>query len=324
MFRLAPLLVFLICALMFISGTRYFAPSPLDLLLGARIGVERRVEITIVQPPRQIEANESLSEEANETSRNADNGALSDLDNLDNLNDLNDLGALGALTQEETQDLPAQTEQPITPQPTKQDALQKLLNGLGYPFASGDLQKRSCANGQTCAINGVLRGLNFSELYCRAVAFSNGREMPKYAPSPSQNFETLQFWLSKRPAGLDAIYLVSDPFVLSGSLFTEKGALQGSLSLSYNARWRFPCEMSESWQSVSLPLRCVARRRQASLDCSLDLRALIESLSGVAAKASEPARRKQIDELHENLQEQFKRRVRERPNIEEIDLRYLF
>jgi hypothetical protein len=275
--------------------------------MGVKRSEERRIEIAIVNAPRQIETNETAIAEEYATPPP----------------DANETASAVEPPQEAIAMPPATPVEPPY-SPPKLDGLQRTLIGLGYPFANGDLQKSSCANGQTCAVNGVLHGLNFAELYCRAVAFSQGREMPKYAPSASQNFETMQFWLSKKPAGLDAIYLVSDPFALSGSLFADRGALKGSLSLSYSARWRFPCEMSESWQSVALPLRCVARRRQPSLDCSLDLRALIESLSGVAAKASEPTQRKQIDQLHENLQEQFKRRIRERPNIEEIDLRYLF
>ncbi|MDR1452118.1 MAG: hypothetical protein LBI57_07310 [Helicobacteraceae bacterium] len=299
--RLVPPLILFVCALLFISGGRYFSPAPLDLILGASAKKERRVEITIINAPAQNEANETYEGqvEANESD---------------------------ASSQDEARTIDENNAPPPTSQAAsaRSDGLQTLLANLGYPFADGSLQKSACASGQTCVVNGVLRGLNFSELYCRAVAFSRGREMPKYAPSPSQSFEVMQFWSSRRPTGLDAIYLVSEPFTLSGSLFSERGTLKGSLSLSFNARWRFPCEMSESWQSVSLPLRCVAKRGQSSLDCSLDLRALIESLSGVAAKASEPTRQKQIDELRENLQEQFKRRVRERPNIEEIDLRYLF
>ncbi|MDR0664544.1 MAG: hypothetical protein LBF86_03380 [Helicobacteraceae bacterium] len=302
MFRLTPPLVLLFCVLLFILGANRFAPAPLDLLFS-----RSRVEIAIVRAPPKaqfyaLEENATLSDEINAT----------DAESVGEAN----------LSQEPSVVYEPLIEEPPTPK--KMDGLQRLLTNFGYPFASGDLQKRACASGQTCAANGVLRGLNFSELYCKAAAFSKGREMPKYAPSPSQSFEAMQFWLSKRPAGMDAIYLASDPFVLSGSLYEERGALKGSLSLSYNARWRFPCEISEGWQNVALPLRCAVRRRQNALDCSLDLRALIESLSGVAAKTSEPARQRQVKELQENLQEQFKHRVRERPNIEEIDLRYLF
>ncbi|MDR2152871.1 MAG: YeaH/YhbH family protein [Helicobacteraceae bacterium] len=319
MYRLAPLIVFLVCVLLFISGARHFAPSPLELLLGRGERVEIKTIKTRIAAPQEIVVK---SAETNETAEiNASAAEIvetteTDADSIDADLPLEPIDANAPPTEE--------IAPPNPPTPPKLDALQKLLTNLGYPFASGDLQTKSCANGQTCAIDGVLRGLNFSELYCRAAAFAHGREMPKYAPNPTQSFEALQFWLSKKPVGLDAIYLASEPFVLSGSLYTERGALKGALSLSYNARWRFPCNIDEGWQNVSLPLRCAVRRWQNALDCSLDLRALIESLSGVAAKASEPERKKQIDDLRENLQEQFKHRIRERPNIEEIDLRYLF
>ncbi|MDR2034719.1 MAG: hypothetical protein LBP89_08855 [Helicobacteraceae bacterium] len=304
MYRLIPLLAFLLCVLFFISGTRY-SPSPLSLFLGQR-NIGKKVEIIVINDRNLsvIEANATQEIEGNETSEIA-------------TQESRDSTAIESQTD-------SRQEQSHTEQAQKKDPLETLLFNFGYPFASGAIEKNSCSNGQTCAQNGVLRGINFSQLYCRAVAFSKGREMPRFAAEPSQSFESFQFWLSRRPAGMDAIYLVSDPFVLSGSLFVERGVLRGALTLNLSSKWRFPCEMSEGWQSVSLPLRCAVRRGQNSLDCSLDLRALIESLSGVAAKTSEPQQKVEIDELRENLQDRFKNRIREHPNIQEIDLRDLF
>ncbi|MDR3347715.1 MAG: hypothetical protein LBN32_03780 [Helicobacteraceae bacterium] len=205
------------------------------------------------------------------------------------------------------------------------DELLAMLSKNGYPFATGNLVL-GCADGQICAEHGELLGVNFPELYCRASAFAKGQDMPKTAVRLKQSYESLEFWLSHTPMGINAIYLVSDPFVLSGDMTQSGDALEGELTLALNADWNFSCKMDRIWQGIDLPLLCNVKKNSA-LHCALNLKKLIGSLSGVAAKTTQTEQKEQIRTLHDNLQErekQFRDRVRERPNIEEIDLRPLF
>ena len=218
----------------------------------------------------------------------------------------------------------AQPQQPTRSAPN--DDLSRLLAQFGYPFASGSFQKELCSEGMTCAKNGVIYGVNFPDLYCRAAAFSKGETMPRRTQNRTQKYEQFQFWLSQNRSGMDAIYIVSEPFLLSGNLIASRNELRGDLTLAMIADWRFPCKMDEGWRSVELPLHCAAAKN-GELSCSLDLKKLIESLSGVAAKATETTQRNEINQLSRDLQEQrrlYQNRKKERPEIEEIDLRNLF
>ncbi|GHS89840.1 hypothetical protein FACS189487_10820 [Campylobacterota bacterium] len=220
---------------------------------------------------------------------------------------------------------------PISPQidplqidPLQIDHLRPILGEIGYPFASGEIQKRGCSNNQVCAVSGVIRGIDFEEFYCRAAAFAGGQQMPKFNPAPVQNYEVMQFWRSRRPFGLDAIYVKSDEFILSGSLFADKRILKGRLTLSLNAPRRFSCDIGGGWYDIVLPLNCAARRNETTIGCSLDFKTLIESLTGVAAKTTEPERRQKIETLRENLIDRFRNRIYDRTKIEEYDLRDMF
>ncbi|GHV01325.1 hypothetical protein AGMMS49521_1310 [Campylobacterota bacterium] len=299
MYRFAPIALFIVCALMFISGVRFLAsPSPLGLLLGLN---DQEISPDPTATQSYIKPHQTEAETIEETT----------------------IVILGDESYKQHTTIEQQPVQPLKAM-IKNDALLELLTVAGYPIANGNLQ--SCDNGQICAQDGTLRGVNFPELYCRAAAFSKGEQMPKAVKNRAQPFEVLQFWLSQKPIGLNALYLVSDPFILSGDLSTVNGDLKGNLTLALISDWQFPCKMDRLWHGIDLPLICSAQKN-SELSCALDLRRLIESLSGVAAKATESAYRTQINTLQDDLvkrERQFRNRIRQRSNIEEIDLRELF
>lgn len=199
---------------------------------------------------------------------------------------------------------------------------------LGFVLVSGALVSGSLSGGAVRLENGVLRGVNFPELYCRAAAFAGGKPMPP-APSPrEQPFETMDFFL--KPDGgvsLESLRVAQDPFVLEGALATVNGALRGHLFLSLNGPWKNRCGVDENWQQIALPLRCEAPKG-GTLSCALELKKLIESLTGVAAKATEVKQKAEIQKLEQDIRKErekfFKNRVKERPVMEEHDLRPLF
>ncbi|MDR0746327.1 MAG: hypothetical protein LBE89_00350 [Helicobacteraceae bacterium] len=293
MYKFAPIAVFIIYVLLFIFGVRYFSsPSPLSLL----IGHSSTAIVSSAPPP--LEENRSDPPAAEET------------------------GVENAVTTTIAQEPPRIPPKP----PQKKNELYAELQKIGYPFAEGSFYKSRCVSGQICAQNGTLLGINFSELYCRAAAFSKGKAMPRLEAKRTQKYESMQFWLSRKPKGFSAIFLVSDPFVLSGDMAEEKREMKGSLTLALIADWNFPCEMDGLWKGIDLPLNCVIPRN-GEISCALDLKKLIASLSGIGAKATELEKKKELEALQGDLREQqrrFKNRIRERPNIEEIDLREYF
>ncbi|MDR3163406.1 MAG: hypothetical protein LBT81_06085 [Helicobacteraceae bacterium] len=291
MYRFVPIAVFFACVLLFMYGVKYFSyPSPFSLLTG-------HSPAPVVSDTLTVEGNLSypVVQEADAESTTAT-----------------------VITQEPPR---------IPPKPQqKKDDLYAELQRIGYPFAEGSFYRSRCVSGQICAQNGRLLGINFSELYCRAAAFSKGKAMPRLEGRRTQKYESMQFWLSRKPKGFSAIFLISDPFVLSGDMAEERREMKGSLTLALIADWNFPCEMDRLWNGIDLPLNCVIPRN-GELSCALDLKKLIASLSGIGAKATELEKKKEIETLQGDLREQqkrFKNRIRERPNIEEIDLREYF
>ena len=211
------------------------------------------------------------------------------------------------------------------PPPKKPDFLEKLGIAVSGQLIAGDF-----SGGLVRIDNGVLGGVNFSELYCRAAAFAGGKPMPKAPAVREQIFEQLTFTYNPaaKDARLENLLLIKPPFRLSGELHPASGGrLAGHFGLSLTAPWENRCGVDAMWQQVTLPLHCKADKN-GELFCALELKKLIESLSGVAAKTTEVKQKAEIQQLEKDIRKErekfFKNRVKERPIIEEHDLRPLF
>ncbi|MDR2906126.1 MAG: hypothetical protein LBU73_09250 [Helicobacteraceae bacterium] len=275
----------------------FFAPSPLAMLLPPENTADA-AETTQTTPLAaiQIPADLNKTSETNKT---------------DESNELNETNATDA-----TYPPP---KEPLSPP----DSL-KILADMSFYFASGELTRADCEDGQVCAKNGELRGVDLAQFYCRADAFARGRDMPRFAPNPKQPYDRLVFTLSRRPDALESIRLKASRFLLEGSMFADQNVLRGELTLYADGEFpRPPCNINEGWRSVRLPLNCQVQRKAAAMECSLNYKKLIEDISGVAAKAT-PGERRELEELRDNLQERFKKRKLDRSYIKEYDLRDMF
>ncbi|MGE4295971.1 MAG: hypothetical protein AB7E49_09750 [Campylobacterales bacterium] len=225
---------------------------------------------------------------------------------------------------------PQALRQPLAPLKApalpKADGGKRFFDSIGFPIASGKAIDEK-TSGRIQLESGYLNGIDFSELYCRAAAFAGGKPMPKAPAVRRQPFDRLEFDYRPAETALRDLTAIEGVFVLSGELIAQKGVLSGAMSLSLNGPFKNRCGVDETWQQVTLPLRCEASKGKP-LSCALELKKLIESLTGVAAKATEAKQKAEIQKLEQDIRKErekfFKNRVKERPVIEEHDLRPLF
>lgn len=200
-----------------------------------------------------------------------------------------------------------------------------------------EAEARSDAEKKIVLTDGVIKGVNFHELFCRAKAFSKGEFMPRAFKENFYRFNKAEFEHSG--GSYSSLTIRSNSFLFQSDLIDDNKRSKAYLSMT--KMFKNSCGLDESYLKVTLPLWC--QNRGGELSCALDLKELIEILSGVEAKATKVEFKEEIKKLKEEistsreqlikdieerdleqLRKEFKGRVKQKSNIEEIDLRELF
>lgn len=231
-------------------------------------------------------------------------------------------------------DLMSKTEENLS-----SDLIEKLpiIDSVVDGFLIAD--SRSDEGKKVVLNSGTINGINFKELFCRAKAFSQGKFMPKGFNEKFYRFDKAEFEKTANKIEYKNLIIRSDNFVFYTDLIAAKNRSKAYLAMTklFNNR----CGVDENYLEIILPLWCENRGEQ--LSCALDLKELIETLSGVEAKVTKKEIKDEISKLKkeietsreeliknieekdlEKLKKEFRNRVKERPTIEEFDLRDLF
>lgn len=192
--------------------------------------------------------------------------------------------------------------------------------------------------------NGVVYGINFEELFCRARAFSRGEFMPRFTNEKIYRFDSARF--VQNGSKFTDITIETNHFIFKAD---QLDSTKRNAEIVMTKLFRNSCKLDSSFVGIILPLKCEIKSDK--LTCALDLKKLIDNLSGVEAKATKIEEKKEIRKLKEEiiekreelikiisetdeekkdlidlkeLKKEFQKRKIKREQMEEHDLRELF